>query len=159
MVASVRAAYKLVKQARTTQAHAKLQDLVKHLFRSLSSSVVWQRASENGVARIPLAEDWESRSFVAHIVPIWTRARYNYYLFFHLRLAKIVAFPIDHPVVPKGTSRVRLVFHANNTMEEVDKLVASLVDWAQEMLDIENSENGGALLPIAARQVYAWQNA
>lgn len=106
-----------------------------------------------GILSMPLSEGWETRPFVTHVVPVWTRQRYNYWLIFHLQLAQFCTFPIDYPVVPKGRSRVRLTFHAANTESQVDGLVAAICDWAQEMVDIEEGGRGG--VPRAARQVYA----
>ena len=117
-------------------------------------STVWNDAIDEGIISVPLANDWEDSPFVSHIVPIFTRPRYNHYLFFHLRLAKISAFPIDYPIVPKGAGRIRLTFHGNNTVTEVDQLVRTIGEWAQEMLDLEADGSGGSKLPRAARQVY-----
>lgn len=66
------------------------------------------------------------------------------------------AYNISYPVVPKGSSRIRMVFHAHNTEREVDTAVAAICGWAAEMLEIEG---GGAktTLPTAAVQVYAMQ--
>jgi 8-amino-7-oxononanoate synthase len=67
-------------------------------------------------------------------------------------------FPILYPVVPKGFSRIRIVFHAGNTEEEVEKLANSICEWAQEMLELEASGKG-VKVPSAARQVHAAQEA
>jgi 8-amino-7-oxononanoate synthase len=78
------------------------------------------------------------------------------FLAFHLILNNIIAYPISYPIVPKGKSRVRLVFHAHNTMEQVEGLANAICDWAQEMLEIEQGTTDSTL-PSAARQVYAFQ--
>ena len=113
-------------------------------------------AIDRGILAVPLIADWEDRSFVAHIVPIWTRQRYSYWLFFHLSFCKFCAFPVEHPAVPKGQSRFRIVFYANNTESETEGLVAAVAEWAQEMIDIEDGGGSGDKIPKAARQVYAW---
>jgi 8-amino-7-oxononanoate synthase len=91
---------------------------------------------------------------VTQIIPIWTRPRHNFFLAFHLQLAGFSTFPIYFPVVPKGAERVRLVFHASNTDAEVEALVACICAWAEEILEIEEG-NDGVRLPTAARQAYA----
>lgn len=130
-----------------------IQHLAKLFFKTITSKPIWARATESKILCIPLAEDWESRPEHTHICPVWTHKRYNYYLFFHLQLAKYCAFPIDFPVVPKGKSRIRIIFHATNTEEEVMGLAAAICEWAEEMLAIEDSGKS-ARLPSAARKVY-----
>lgn len=112
-----------------------------------------------GFCPLPLAEDWESRPFLTQVIPVMTRQRYILWLCYHLQLAGLSDFPIDYPVVPRGKGRVRVVLHAGNTTNEVEKLAATICEWAQEMLDIEESGKGGAKIPSAARQVQAYQAA
>ena len=121
----------------------------------MSSNSVWDKANDMGILSIPVSEDGESRDFVAHVVPVWTRQRYNWWLVFHLQLSGISAFPIDFPTVPKGQSRIRLMFHAGNTEAQVDFLATTICDWAKEMIDIEEGVEGKGNMPKAAQQVYA----
>ena len=109
-----------------------------------------------GILHVPLSSEWEDQAFVSHIVPIWTRQRYSYWLVFHLNQRKFCAFPVEYPAVPKGQSRVRLAFHANNSESQIEDLVSAISEWAKEMIDIEESGKGKSKLPKAARQVYAW---
>lgn len=92
---------------------------------------------------------------MTHIVPLWTQKRHNFFLSFHLQLANFSAFPVDAPVVPIGSSRVRLVFHSVNTEEQVEALTKCMGEWAQEMVDIQESGKAGTKLPSAAYQAYA----
>lgn len=75
-------------------------------------------------------------------------------LFFQLLFNNMNAYPMVFPIVPKGKGRIRLIFHAHNTLEQVDRLVEKICDWAEEMLDIQNGE-----LPSATRKAYAIQKA
>ena len=108
-----------------------------------------------GILSVPLSEDWEEQPFLTHIVPIWTRQRYSYWLVFHLHLSEFCTFPVEYPTVPKGQSRVRVAFHANNTESQVDGLVGAICEWAQEMMSIEKCGGNGDKIPRAARQIYA----
>ena len=99
-------------------------------------------------------ESPDSLPFVSPIVPIWTRPKHHLYLSFHLHLAGFQAFPINFPVVPKGTQRVRILLKASHTDEQVNALVACISAWAEEMLEIED-DKGGVSLPSAARQAYS----
>ena len=129
--------------------------MVKLFLEKITSNPIWDQANNTGILRIPLHdENGESQSFMTQILPVWTRARHNFYLAFHLQLAGFSAFPIYFPVVPKGTERVRLIFHASNTDAEVDALAACICSWAEEMLEIEEGSDG-VRLPAAARQVYS----
>lgn len=132
---------------------------MKHFFETITENPVWDEANEEGILSIPLAEDWESRPFLTQVVPVMTRQRYTLWLCYHVQLAGICAFPIDYPVVPKGQGRLRVVFHATNTKEEVEKLADKICEWAQEMLDIEARGKGSGKIPTAARRVQAQQAA
>lgn len=107
---------------------------------------------------IPLLEDWEHRAFQTHIVPLRTRPGHEMFLFFQLVFNNMNAYPMVFPVVPKGQSRIRLVFHAHNTLEQVEKLVSAICEWVGEMLKIQRGESNSAL-PSAARRAYAMQGA
>ena len=65
--------------------------------------------------------------------------------------------------MPKGQSRIRLAFHANNTNSQIDGLIAAICEWAQEMMEIEKGGGRGSggrgttesRIPKAAKMVYA----
>ncbi|KAL9121373.1 MAG: hypothetical protein Q9187_002067 [Circinaria calcarea] len=154
VVAAARAGYNLMKAGQTKTAQDKVQFLVKHFFKTISSNAIWKEATERGILSVPLSEDWEEQPSLTHIVPIWTRQRQSYWLVFHLQFSGFCAFPVDYPTVPKGQSRVRVAFHANNTEIQVEGLVIAICEWAQEMMEIEQGGGGGNKIPKAARQVY-----
>lgn len=132
-----------------------IQHLVKYFFKTISSNPIWDIANDLGVLSIPVSEDYESRDFVVHIVPVWTRQRYNWWLFFHMQLNGVSAVPIDYPTVPKGQGRIRIMIHAGNTEKEVDFLASTICNWAKEMIDIEEGAESKGKVPKAAQQVYA----
>lgn len=132
-----------------------MQYVVKLFVETITSHPVWDRANDAGILRIPLYEvdDCESLSFVSPICPVWTRPKHNFFLSFHLQLKGYAVYPVSYPVVPKGKDRVRIIFHAQNTDEQVKDLAACICAWGEEMLDIE--QNGeGARLPTATRHAY-----
>jgi 8-amino-7-oxononanoate synthase len=132
----------------------KIPGSVKHFLKTITAHPVWAEAEDEGILRIPLAEDYDGLEHLTHIVSVLTRPKHELYLFFHLMINNINAYAFSFPVVPKGESRVRLVFHAHNDLDQAETLANVICEWAQEMLDIEagKSEN---VMPSAARQVYA----
>ena len=107
--------------------------------------------------RIPLYEedDWEALPFVTQICPVWTRPKHNFYLALHLQATGYTVYPVSFPVVPKGADRVRVIFHAHNTDEQVRGLAAAICGWAVEMLQVQRRGSGGQDgLPAAARHAY-----
>ncbi|KAI0190589.1 5-aminolevulinate synthase [Astrocystis sublimbata] len=153
-IASVRAAYNLMKDGTQQKMLDNIQENVKYFFKQLTLDPVWPEAVEMGTLSIPLAEGWEQREHFVHMVPVWSRQRYTYWLSFHLNLSGISAYPIDYPTVPKGQSRVRLVFHGTKTKAEVDRLVRSICAFASEMIEIEKGQTAEKA-PKAAQYVYS----
>ncbi|KAK3317262.1 putative aminotransferase [Cercophora scortea] len=154
-VAGIRAGYNLMSSGATVKLQNNLQHLITHFFTSIEANPHWEKASEMGILSIPVLEDWQERDFQCHIVPLKTRQRYNWWLVFHLQLSGISAFPIDYPTVPRGQSRIRLMFHAGNTEEQVELLASTICNWAAEMIEIEESPDGAkGKIPKAAHQVY-----
>lgn len=131
-----------------------IQENVKYFFKLITADPVWPEAVSKGILSIPLSEDWEQRTHFVHMVPVWSRQRYTYWLSFHLNLSGISAYPIDYPTVPKGQSRIRLIFHGANTKTEVELLVQSICSFAAEMIEIEKGETAEKA-PKAAQYVYS----
>ncbi|EME79087.1 uncharacterized protein MYCFIDRAFT_34548 [Pseudocercospora fijiensis CIRAD86] len=152
MLAAIRAGYGLLNSGETQQAQDKIQKLIKHFFATMANSMTFARAEFLGMCSIPVMENWETKPFLSHIVPIWTKEKYNYYLMFHIQLAGYCAWAIDSPVVPEGTGRVRFVFHANNTLAEVDGLAQTILEFFSEMIELKSSKS----TPRAAQKVYRY---
>lgn len=133
---------------------AVIQSSVRHFLSTITAHPVWEEAVNEGILNIPLTEEYEDIECLTHIVPVLTRPKHELYLFFHLMINNINAYAITFPVVPKGKSRVRLVFHAHNDLDQAETLARVICEWAQEMLNIEAGETESSI-PSAARQVYA----
>ncbi|KAA6413025.1 MAG: Pyridoxal phosphate-dependent major domain-containing protein [Lasallia pustulata] len=134
-LATIRGGYNLMKSGLTQERQNRLQHLVRHFYKSLHSNPVWAAARTANIISIPMADKYETEQFLTHVVPICTREKENHLLAAHLQSANYCAWPIDHPAVPKGQGRVRLVFHAANTEAEVDLLVSLVGEFAQAVLD------------------------
>ena len=73
----------------------------------------------------------------------------------HLLSASLFVLPVKHPVVPSGESRLRVMFHAENTAAQVVNLVEEIFVWVEEIIAIEE-ETTEHKATKAAREVYAW---
>lgn len=111
---------------------------------------------DEGLISVPLAEDYEQRSVLSHVVPIKVKPGHDFFLFIHLAKANMNAYPMAYPVVPKGTALVRMLFHAHNTKEEVDKIITAVGEWADEILSIERGESKN-VIPSSMREFLAMQ--
>ncbi|KAJ2988511.1 hypothetical protein NUW58_g3939 [Xylaria curta] len=160
MVASMKAGYHLLKTGAAQKAQENIIYLIKRFVTAIRANHDFQKASEMGIVWVPLCKDLEERKFLVHIVPIRTRDRYSYWLAFHLQLAGYCIYPLDHPVVPKGQSCIRLIVHGANTEAQIDGMVKSTCEWAREMVEIETgAAEGNNRIPKAAQQVYAMMGA
>ncbi|PNH41552.1 hypothetical protein VD0004_g5606 [Verticillium dahliae] len=158
MVASIRAGIELLSTGATINEQQNIQDTVAYFFEKLTTNMEWQRAKSAGLLSCPLSEGWEQRVYHTHIVPIWTKPRHEQYLFFHMMSENMNAYSFAYPVVPKGKSRVRMVFHAHNTKADVDKTVSTIAEWVREMLDIEQDQSA-EYVPRIASEVYGMKAA
>jgi 8-amino-7-oxononanoate synthase len=155
-VAAIRSAYNLMRTGRTKEVQDRVQHLVKLFCHTITSDLIWTKANEMCILQVLVSEGWKNKQLFTHLVPIWTKQQYNYYLAFYLSLHGFYAFPITYPVVPKGKARVRITIHAHNTEEQIKQVVAAICEWATEMVKIEEGKAGEYTLPKAAQQVYTW---
>lgn len=100
-------------------------------------------------------DGWEERPFLTHIVTVSTRQKYVWWLYFALLSSGICTFPVTHPVVPLGQGRLRIIFHASNTSEQIIQLVEATFSWVEEMCEIEAGRTT-AKVSNAAREFYKW---
>lgn len=56
--------------------------------------------------------------------------------------------------MPKGSARLRLIIHADQTEWKIDGLGNAICEWAEEMVQIETGPGGQGAVPWAAQQVY-----
>ena len=110
---------------------------MRYFFKNILAHPTYIRAEAAGILSIPLAKGWEQRQFLTHIVPINHRGLENHLLSAHCHFAGYCVWPIDYPVVPKGQGRTRVIFHADNTIEHVERLIGLITEWAELMLKRE----------------------
>lgn len=113
-----------------------MQKLIRHFYTRMYQHQAWSKAKSAEILDIPSGKDYESQPFVTQIVPLWTRNLDNHWLASNLQYANYRAWPVDYPVVPRDQGRVRLMFHADNTIEQVDGVVETIVKWINERLNV-----------------------
>ncbi|KAF2260234.1 putative aminotransferase [Lojkania enalia] len=156
-VAAIRAGYNILPTPEVDQARSHVQHLTRTFFSFITSHPLWKTAQDLSILRIPLAtSDWEAQPFMTHIAPIRTKEPYHYWLFFHLTFAGFSVFPVDYPTVPKGETRLKISFHAKNSVEEVKCLVDSLFEFVHEVIEMQEGVEWKNEVPRAASQVYDW---
>ncbi|KAI1173653.1 8-amino-7-oxononanoate synthase [Nemania sp. FL0916] len=154
MVASIRVGYQLLMRGETSEAQQKIQDNVNYFYDTITANSFWDVANDSGILSVPLFEDWALRDVQSHIIPLRTPQTFHEQYLFHALISNdLNAYPMAFPVVPKGESRIRLVFHAHNTYEQIDRLVATICNWAREMHEINEGVRENAL-PSATRLLY-----
>ncbi|KAK5631817.1 hypothetical protein RRF57_007531 [Xylaria bambusicola] len=154
-VAAIKSAYTFLESERAEVAQDRIQTLARTFFEAVVSHPIWPSADERGLLSVPLVNGWMDRPFLAHIIPIRTRPKYTYWLYFHLLAKSFSVFPVEHPVVPLGKGRLRITLHCHNTEEEVQRFVAEVFSWVEEMIRIEDHV-GSETVSRAASDVYAW---
>ncbi|KAK4498683.1 hypothetical protein PRZ48_009193 [Zasmidium cellare] len=151
MLAAIKAGYNLLKTDQLTPLKENMQNLVTHFHNKILEDPEWKAITKAGTCSIPLFDNWEKRDYITQFVPVWTREKYNYFLSIHLLNDNFSAIPINPPVVPRGTGRVRLIIHAGNTIEQVEELAASILTWAKEMHAIETGKTKERLPAVAKK--------
>ncbi|CAK3992580.1 Pyridoxal phosphate-dependent transferase, major domain [Lecanosticta acicola] len=151
MLAAIKAGYTLLRTGQLTPLRENMQRLVKHFYDKMTADPEWAAITKAGTCSIPLLNNWEGRDYITQFVPVWTREKYNYFLSIHLLNDNFSAIPINPPVVPRGTGRVRLIIHAGNTDEQVEELANSILTWAKEMYAIETGKTKGRLPAVAQK--------
>ncbi|KAI0444953.1 5-aminolevulinate synthase [Xylaria telfairii] len=154
-VAAIKSGYTLLSNGSMNEAQEKIQRLSVVFFETLESHPLWPLAREKGLLSVPLAHDWEDRPFQTHVITVSTQQNYTYWLFFHLLSQSFCVFPVEHPLVPVGHGRLRIILHASNTEENVQSLIGSMFAWVEEMLDVTEAK-GGKTVSTAAGRVYSW---
>jgi 8-amino-7-oxononanoate synthase len=129
--------------------------LARTFFETLVAHPLWLVARKKGLLDVPLADGWEDRQFLTHIVTIWTRQKYLYWIYMHLLSASFFVLPVQHPVVPSGQSRLRVTFHAGNTTAQIVSFVEQIFVWVEEIMAIEDGRSGMQVTK-AAKEVYKW---
>ncbi|GAW14900.1 hypothetical protein ANO14919_043050 [Xylariales sp. No.14919] len=154
-VAAIRAGHRLLGTPQATKGQESIQILARTFFEALTSHPLWPSAQEKGLLSVPLAAGWEERPYLTHIVTVWPRQKYIYWLYLHLLSCSFFVLPVKQPIVPVGESRLRITFHAENTPAQVTALVEQIFTWMEEVMDIEQGKTQKKVTR-AAGEVYVW---
>ncbi|KAL6721616.1 hypothetical protein ACLMJK_000720 [Lecanora helva] len=129
-VAAIKCAYDLMESPELVVWQHRIQYLVRLFCAKVRQLPHYWRARETNYLTIPVAEGFERKPLMSHIVPLWSPA--SDALSIGLLISKITAYPVAYPTVPKNSKRVRLVFHAGNTEEDIEAVVKVIGEWLDE---------------------------
>lgn len=71
--------------------------------------------------------------FLTPIIPLLTKAGLSHSLEDRLTACGFHSLEVGYPVVAKERERVRVIIHADNTEQEIDGLVDTVVNWAADL--------------------------
>jgi 8-amino-7-oxononanoate synthase len=63
-------------------------------------------------------------------------------------------FPVPCPIVPLGQSRLRIIFHADHTAEQIEGLIDAMFTWTKEIFAINEGDTEKESSVV--KQVNAW---
>ncbi|PVH99977.1 5-aminolevulinate synthase [Periconia macrospinosa] len=150
-VAAIKAGYNLLGTVQGQTARDHIQMKARLFFNTLTSHNLWETCHAKGILHVPLAQGWEDRAFLTHIITVSTREKYILWLFVHLMAASFSVFSVPYPIVPLGQDRVRIIIHAGNTDEQIVGLVNALFTWAEEIIEIEQGTSSAEVSSVASK--------
>ncbi|KAL5322455.1 hypothetical protein ACEPPN_010428 [Leptodophora sp. 'Broadleaf-Isolate-01'] len=124
-LAAIKVVYSLMKQSKTQPLIIYLNDLIKHMYRQLSTLLPHAKHPIIGIQLLQLPEQLPRSPIFALLTPE-PRSLAKY-----CQDAGFVVRAIVPPTVPEGTQRVRVCLHAGNTYQDVDRLVERIGSWLE----------------------------
>ncbi|GLA37678.1 hypothetical protein AnigIFM63309_004630 [Aspergillus niger] len=131
-VAAVRAAYEILATQEGHRRQNRLQKNIWYFYWTLTKHPQWGDIKARSILSLPTEKTWYTRPFKSPVVLIITKPKQANSLCKRLRRAGYWVNAVDHPTVPKGTGRIRLMIHADNTREEMDGVILLIMKWATE---------------------------
>ncbi|OJJ98469.1 hypothetical protein ASPACDRAFT_61979 [Aspergillus aculeatus ATCC 16872] len=129
-VAAVRAGYELVASEEGEQRRRRLQQNTRYFERMVTQHKQWDEVSKQGIIQIPGSENWGSGPFETPIFALITPGGEENELADHIRGNGYWVDSVHYPIVPKQLGRVRLTVHADNTKEQIERVVGVFMEWA-----------------------------
>lgn len=114
-----------------TQRRKHIQSIVPHFYNYLQNHPTWKALQSTGTLRI-VDEDWRSQDVKTPIIPLITRPGECRGLAAQLLKEGFLTHPVQHPIVPLDSERVRVVVHADNTPEQVELFIEAVMEWARQ---------------------------
>ena len=114
------------------QRRGRLQQNIGYFYWTLTRHPRWEEMKQRGILYLPTERIWDTGPFKSPIVPVITKAGQAGNLCKSLRRARFWVNSVEFPSVPKGTGRVRLMIHADNTQEEMDGVIHLIMKWAAD---------------------------
>ncbi|KAE8382957.1 pyridoxal phosphate-dependent transferase [Aspergillus bertholletiae] len=131
--ATIKAAVTVMSSEDGDWRRKQLQDRVYHFYDLLFHHPQWEHIRRSGILSIPTAEQFLKRpSFLVPIIPIITRPGHSHALEKWLLDRGMHSHGVRYPVVPMAKERVRVMMHVDNTAEQIETLVKSIMEWADQ---------------------------
>lgn len=141
-LASIEVTYNFLTSGRAKPLVAHLRSVIRHAHKLFVSICLRQRPPPC-LFRL-LATEPESP-----IIPLLTSHPRS--LAQHCQRRGFMVRPIVAPTVPRGSERVRVCFHAGNTIEEVEGLAGAVEEWVAEWKakeEVGSGERHGVSAPV-----------
>ncbi|KAE8394673.1 pyridoxal phosphate-dependent transferase [Aspergillus alliaceus] len=131
--ATIKAAATVMSGEEGNWRRKQLQSRVYHFYDLLFHHPQWEHVRRSGVLSIPTTEQVaKGASFLVPIIPVITRPGHSHKLEKWLRDRRLHTHGVRYPVVPMAKERVRVMMHVDNTEEQIEALVKSIMEWAEQ---------------------------
>ncbi|KAE8344222.1 hypothetical protein BDV24DRAFT_149137 [Aspergillus arachidicola] len=131
--ATIKAAVTVMSSEEGDWRRKQLQDRIYHFYDLLFHHPNWEHVRRSGILNIPTTDHFlKGSSFLVPIIPIITQPGYSHRLEKWLLDRGMYTHGVRYPVVPMAKERVRVMMHVENTPEQIEALVKSIMEWADQ---------------------------
>ncbi|KAE8148088.1 pyridoxal phosphate-dependent transferase [Aspergillus avenaceus] len=139
-VSGVRAGYELLASEEGEKRRHRLQQNLRYFYQCLTESPWWGSVKQQRILSLPTEPTWEMEPFLAPVIALVTQPGMETKLAEYLRQAKYWVNTANFPLVPKTKSRIRIVIHADNTIDDIGAVVRLIGEWAQRQMIVASSK-------------------
>ncbi|KAB8212933.1 pyridoxal phosphate-dependent transferase [Aspergillus novoparasiticus] len=131
--ATIKAAVSVMSSEEGDWRRKQLQDRIYHFYDLLFHHPQWEHVRRSGILSIPTTDHFmKGSSFLVPIIPLITQPGYSHRLEKWLLDRGMHTHGVRYPIVSMAKERVRVMIHVENTTEQVEALVKSIMEWADQ---------------------------